>query len=313
MTPALLATEPGGRIAVAGALAGGGGGWAVYDAPTGGLVASAAFTGRPTGIRFHGPSRLIVTSALRDAGYVRAWYLDGTQAQFVAFASVRGARNPVVIPGRDQIGVLAARWTRVRVFDGVTLSRAKAPAGFPSQAVRRQWNSADGRIWVLAGPTFATVFPGRHSVLTIADRPPAEWGPADLGTVTEALGSPDIDAAARPLLDLLRARLACCAVLPGKPPPRTARDLPHHLQHQPGQAHRRDPLHPALRDITVPDRRSRGREAGESEKPYGVGKPVTGLRHFFPWFPAFGLTGHGSLPSRTEVRWALVPGPRRRT
>jgi hypothetical protein len=219
MTPALLATQPGGRVAIAGIRANGVGGWAVYDAPTGGLVAGAEFGGRPTGIRFDGPSRLIVTSVLGDAGYVWVWYLDGAQAEFLASASVYGARNPVVIPGRDHIGVLAARGSRVRVFEGVTLRKARAPKGFPGQAVRRQWNSADDRILVLAGAKSATVFPGRHSVLTVADRPPTGWGPADHGIVAEALGSPDVDAAARPLLDLLQARLACRAVLPGKPPP----------------------------------------------------------------------------------------------
>jgi hypothetical protein len=193
-------------------------------AHTGDLIASAESAGRPTGIRFDGPSRLIVTSVLRDAGYVRAWYLDGAQAEFLAFASVYAARNPVVIPGRDHIGVLATRGSRVRVFEGVTLRKARAPKGFPGQAVRRQWNSADDRIWVLAGAKSATVFPGRHSVLTVADRPPTEWGPADQGIVAEALGSPDVDAAARPLLDLLQARLACRAILPGKPRPDTGAD-----------------------------------------------------------------------------------------
>jgi hypothetical protein len=208
----------GGRVAIAGARADGVGGWAVYDAHTGDLIASAESAGRPTGIRFDGPSRLIVTSVLRDAGYVRVWYLDGAQAEFLASASVYGARNPVVIPGRDQICVLATRGSRVRVFEGVTLRKARAPKGFPGQAVRRQWNSADDRIWVLAGAKFATVFPGRHSVLTVADRPPTGWGPADQGIVAEALGSPGVDAAARPLLDLLQARLACRAVLPVETP-----------------------------------------------------------------------------------------------
>jgi hypothetical protein len=171
----------------------------VYDAHTADLIASAKSPGRPTGIRFDGPGRLIVTSVLRGAGYVLVWQLDGAQAESLASASVYGARNPVVIPGRDQIGVLAARGSRVRVFEGATLGKARAPEGFPGQAVRRQWNSADDGIWVLAGAKSATVFPGR-------------WGPADQGIVAGALASPDIDAAARPLLDLLQARLACRAV-----------------------------------------------------------------------------------------------------
>jgi hypothetical protein len=68
---------------------------------------------------------------------------------------------------------------------------------------------------VLAGEKFAAVFPGRHSALAIADRPPSEWGPPDLGTVTEALASPAGRlAAARPLLG---AGLACRGFLRGTP------------------------------------------------------------------------------------------------
>jgi hypothetical protein len=87
---------------------------------------------------------------------------------------VHGARNPAVIPGPDLIGVLAARASRVRVPEGAARGKARAPAGFPGQAARRQRNPADDRIWVLASAKFATVFPGRHPVLTAADRPPAK-------------------------------------------------------------------------------------------------------------------------------------------
>ena len=208
-TPTLLATEPGGRIAVASYRFGWNGGFAVYDAHTGHLAATGTINGKPTGICFHGPGRLIVTSTNWDTGKVQIWHLDSSRARSGASASIRGARDPVVIPGLGLVGVLGTRSTRVRMLDPVTLAKASAPEGFPCSAGRRLWNSADGRILGTGGTGFAAVFPGRHSVLGVADRPPAEWEPADLVTIDQSLGDPAIDAAARPLLELLRAGFRC--------------------------------------------------------------------------------------------------------
>jgi hypothetical protein len=219
----VLATEPGGRVAVAGHT-GYRGRWVIYDPRTRRLRARDEFPGVPTGIRFHGPDRLIATSRLKSTDLVQVWRLNGARRQLLATAGMPGARDPVVIPGRGQISVLSATSRHPRVLDPATLQDAPSPAGphRPVEYVWSQWNSAGNRICVLAGTGFADVFPARNTAAAVADRPPAEWTTADLATVTEALGNPAVSAEARPLLELLRASLDCRfrdePVLPGGKP-----------------------------------------------------------------------------------------------
>jgi hypothetical protein len=201
----LLDTESGGRVAVVGLLDRGRSGWEVHDAGTGRVVASAPCPGRPYGIHFLSSNRLITTSRFRDACDIRLWQLDGAQTRLLAATSVAMAYHTVVIPGRGQIGVLDALG-RVRLLDAATLTEAGILESRKETLVS-QWNSADKRICGFGGEGFADVFPGRRTTLATADRPPAEWEPADRAAVTAALGDPAVSAAARPLLELLHAAL----------------------------------------------------------------------------------------------------------
>jgi hypothetical protein len=209
---AWLDTEPGGRVAVAGYLPvpGTRSGWAVYDAGTGRVVASAPCPGLSGGIRFCGPGRLITTSWSRgDGGRVRLWRLDDPQPWPSATARFPRAGGPVVIPGRGQIAVSSDG--HVRFLDADTLQPASAPEGFLSadEGVRTLRNSAGDTACAFAGAGFADVFPGRSSLFAVAGKPPCDWMPEDLGTVSAVLSNPAAGVASRPLLELMQAALEC--------------------------------------------------------------------------------------------------------
>lgn len=207
----LLDTEPGGRVAVAGARVTGPHGWAVYDAHTGNeIVSGACRPGHPTGICFWGPGRLITTTRDQQSCYVQLWQLDGARAgltQTARFPLASAACNPVAVHGLGRVGVRAGY---LRLFDPATLGEAGVLEGFPSPGdpLHAQWHSADKRTYGFAGEGFAGVFPARRTPLAVADRPPTRWAPEDLASVTKALADPAADPGARPLLELLRAGLA---------------------------------------------------------------------------------------------------------
>ena len=201
----LLDTESGGRVAVVGLLGRGRSGWEVHDPGTGRVVASAPCPGHLYGIHFLSSNRLITTSRFRNACDIRLWQLDSAQPRVLAAISVAMAYHTVVIPGRGQIGVLDALG-RVCLLDEATLAGAGVLESRKETLVS-QWNSADKQISGFGGEGFADVFPGMHTALATAVRPPAEWEPADQATVAAALSDPAVSAAARPLLELLQTAM----------------------------------------------------------------------------------------------------------
>lgn len=197
-----LATEPGGRLAVAGE-----GGFAVYDVRDprrASLLARAPCDGRMTAIRFSGPEHLVTITKAGRTRTVGVWGLGDDRPEPLATRRIKRVCDPVAVRG---LGAIAVRsWYEVRFLD-MTLGDREPPSGFPGGDADRLWSSPDGNRWAYADSRSARVFPGVHPALVIADRPAAEWVPADLETVQEALAGPAVPVAARRFLYLLESCL----------------------------------------------------------------------------------------------------------
>jgi len=211
----LADVDPGGRVAIAGSSGGSDWSWAVHEASSGRVLASAPAE-ECWGIRFIGPGRLVTA----ERSQLRLWQLAGSGADLAASAPMDLAWNPAIVPSHNRISVQGIG--AVYILDAATLDvtgvcgvigggadRDALKLGFRDdhELLTAQWNSPGNRAWVTAGKGFADVFLGRHMVNGIADLRPAEWLPADLATVRAALADPALAPAALPLLDLLRAGL----------------------------------------------------------------------------------------------------------
>jgi hypothetical protein len=201
LLPTSLAADPGtGRLALAGA-----GSVALLDATGRGEARMLAYAPLPhlaVEVVVAGRDRLITTD--QEEG-VRAWRLAGTELVPEAATAVPGARSPILIPARGEVAVVEGQG-RVRYLDAETLADVAADREFTGMPGTRLWSSADNRCHAFGGRGVVQVALDTHAaaVVALADRPPAEWVPADLAVVQAARRSRALRPLAEPLLALLR-------------------------------------------------------------------------------------------------------------
>jgi hypothetical protein len=213
----LLASEPGGKLAVAT------GSFLMVLADLGSGALPLAH-GRPppfaTGLCFAGPG-LVASSSMHglrlqplEAGMTVQERLQSVEPGMTLpelpyghDIPVGGARHPVPVVLRNEIAVLG-RDDRVHYVS----AQARAKRG-PRELSRRAgsclFGTPDGRYHALGGAGFAAVaWPDARKLAALADAPAAQWQPADLATTRRATAmAADYCPGAVPLLRLMLASL----------------------------------------------------------------------------------------------------------
>jgi hypothetical protein len=214
--PRRLAVDPGsGQVAVCDRE-----GMRVYRPPGGQLAARWRPDVSPEAMCFLGADRIAgVGRAISGDAYVVTWQADGTrllrQRVHEAVRSIMELPDIVAVPALGEVAIRLADHSsrsggRVRYLDARTLAEVGGEGGRAGpgwRACKRLWGSPDGRAHALGGEGAVDVVLGAHPLAPLLEQPMSELSPADLASVTGALGRQEDFPFERPALDLLRACL----------------------------------------------------------------------------------------------------------